>query len=876
MLKKKILIIFLKFCDILIGCLLKPAANGNLGKNKGKLFVMEDRHGCCDSCYFERPRLNDLFRVASAYPLVMVCAGAGYGKTSAVHDFTLEYKEPVPVWVQLSGRDNSGTRFWENYVHSMVQVNQSLARAFIKIGFPDTQDRMNQYISLLHKIVDQQRRIFVIDDFHLIEDPSVLHFFEYSSNYIPAGTSLFIISRSTPHLNTTGLISQGRQYNVNEKDLCFTENELAQFFNKLNIPPRQDTLREIMHDTGGWAFAINLIARSYQKAPGYEGYVRNAMKTNVFQLIETEIWDAVSKKLQVFLICLSLIDHLSVDLISLLANGDEELIDEMERQNAYVRRDSYINAYIIHPLFREFLGKKQCLLSADQKHETYRVTGGWCMKNGFKIDAMSYYEKIGDYESLVAIFLELPAQIPLDIATYLAAILDRAPENAFDTVETLATLHLRSYICQGLSEKAIELAEHYEKKLLMLPKNHILRKRTLGGIYHCWAILRGMLCLTDDRYDFDHYYKKFVDCYSGLPESVHMHIYTPEHWIIRVGTSRKGAPEEYIKALTRTVECVSSRFGGRMDGEVELAHGVLNFFRGNIQEAELCITQALSQSRESKQFSLIHRELFFLLRIAVFQGDYQKAEQAVRDMKTQLDYHEYTNRHITYNILLSWYYYVLGLPEKISDWLKGNFSPYSHAGFIENFANQVKARYCYMTRNYPPLLSYIQEMKQRESYLFGRVELLAIEACVHYKMKDRGKAFAAFEEAYRTTDPNGIVMPFIELGKDMRTLTSAALKEPGIDIPPAWLENINHRSATFAKHQSNVIMEYRRANSLADNFVFSQRQEEILADLSRADIASNRKLSENTVKMIITSLYNKLGAKNRADFIRIAVQRKVI
>jgi ATP/maltotriose-dependent transcriptional regulator MalT len=113
-----------------------------------------------------------------------------------------------------------------------------------------------------------------------------------------------------------------------------------------------------MQDTDGWAFAINLIARSYQKAPGYDGYLRNAMKTDIFRLMEAEIWEGISKELQSFLICLSLIDHLSFDLIVLLAGRNKYLIAELEKQNAYIHKDGYINAYLIHPLFLEFLTAK--------------------------------------------------------------------------------------------------------------------------------------------------------------------------------------------------------------------------------------------------------------------------------------------------------------------------------------------------------------------------------------------------------------------------------------------------------------------------------------------------------------------------------------
>ncbi|MDR0444228.1 MAG: LuxR C-terminal-related transcriptional regulator [Treponema sp.] len=836
-------------------------------------------HRNSDAFHFKRSRLNQLFMEAVRCPLVIVCAGAGYGKTSSVHDFVDEY-QAATAWIQFSERDNVGTRFWENFVHTIAQVNLRFAREIGKLGFPDTPDKLRLFSTLVREILEVKRRIIVMDDFHFIENPPVIRFVENIIRIMPPGTSLILVSRSTPCLNIAGMVSKGHVFNISENELRFTDNELAQYFRHLDISIQPDSMREIMQDTEGWAFAINLIARSYQRAPGYGGYLRNAMKTNIFRVMETEIWDGISSRLQCFLVRLSLIDHLSVDLLALLTEGNDDLIAELEKQSAYVRRDSYINAYLIHPLFLEFLATKQELLSAEQKRETYIIAGDWCNNNGFKIDALSYYEKIGDYKSIVSILYELSAQIPSDIAKYAAEIFERAPAEAFDTVEFLAVMHLRAFMCQGLWQKSTELAEYYEAKYLKLPENDPVRKHTLAGLYYYWGFLRGLMCLTDDCYDFDIYFEKFCKCVSKPIEQGILTYHCPGPWINAIGPSRKGVPEEYIDALSRTCTHISHYFGGFRTGEDELARGELFFFRGDVRTAEPFIIRALDQARENKQFEIMHRALFYTMRIAVSQGNFAKLEQALKSMKAQQDELEYFNRFINYDIALSWYYCILGMPEEVSDLFKENFSPYSYAGFLENFENQIKARFCYMTRSYPPLLSYIREMKQRESFLFGRVEMLAIEACVHYKMKDKRKAFTALQEAYEAAAPNNILMPFIELGKDMRTLAASAIKESNGAIPILWLENVNRKAASYAKRQSHIVSEYRQANHMADSVAISPRETEILGDLShglsRAEIAVSRSLSINTVKMVINNIYMKLGADNLAGLIRIAVEKKMI
>jgi len=830
------------------------------------------------SFHFKRSRLNQLFMEAMKYPMIIICAGAGYGKTTAVHDFLQDYQTNT-AWVQLSERDNVGVRFWENFTHCMTQINQPFAASLNKIGFPDTQEKIQQYNIQLRNYIERRQRIIVFDDCHYIEDKSVITFVEEAIRELPAGITLFLISRSTPRLNIAGFVSKDRIFNVSEDELRFTDSELTQYFRTQGISLKPDSLRAIMQDTEGWAFALNYIARSYKKAPGYEGYLRNAMKSNIFKFMETEVWNNTAQSLQNFLVRLSLIDHLSVDLLALLAGEDKDLVNELERQSAYVRRDNFINAFLIHPLFLEYLTTKQELLSPEQKRETYEVAGNWCNQNGFKIDALSYYEKIRDYKAIVLMFIGSPSQIPYDIACYAEGIMVRAPLEAYDTVPFLASTHLRSVICQGLLEKADELAAYYEARYINLPKNDLFRRNTLGSVYYCWAVLRGMMSITKDVLDFDLVYEKMSKCYDKPIDPGNLITRAPGPWICYVHSSRKGAPDEFISTMIRAEQHLSKCFTGYEIGEDEIARGELKFYQGDVHGAEHLITRGMSHARDMKNMAIVHRALFLIIRIAVLQGNYAKAQKAVDDIKASLTDVKYFNRFLDYDITLCWYYCALGMAEKAPDWLKDNFSLYAHASFVENYANQMRARYFFAVRNFPPLLSYIHDMKRRESYLFGRVEMIAIEACIYYKMKEKDKACASLEEAYEEAVPNNITMPFIELGKDMRTLTASLLKIP-CRIPAVWLEDINRRATLYAKRLSHVVTEYRMDNHLMDSVVISPRESEILKDLShglsRAEIAASRNLSINTVKMLINNIYMKLGAENLADVIRIAAERKIV
>jgi LuxR family maltose regulon positive regulatory protein len=828
-----------------------------------------------------RPRISALLAKAIENPLVIVCAGAGCGKTRAVSDFIREQNIPT-LWMQFSERDNIGSRFWDTLTAATAQLDKALAGELRAIGFPDTLDKVVQCFSMICRSMSiNQRSLHVLDDCHLLDDPAVLLNIERAIYELPKDTTLILICRDLPKINITSLYAEGVVPIIDEDDLNFTENELAQYMNQQGLPADRQRIREVSEDTHGWAFSVSLIARSLRKAPDYAGYVRHAMKQNLHQIMEKEVWGTASDRLQRFWTHLSLIDNLSVDLVTALAKKDTMLLTEFRRQNAYVRLDTYMGAYLIHHLFLNFLRTKQDILDDEESGETYKAAADWCRQNGFTMDALAYYEKVGDYAAIVSIFLEVTALLPHDVALYGLGIFERAPDEIFDRVEFAAVVHVLTIVSLARWQECIALIKQYERRFFALPPDNPARNRTLGALYYLLGCVRWPMSTSDDIYDFDEYFTKWGDLRGqDVDALLPFGVIQRGPWILTAGSSRRGAPQEYIEALVRSEKRPAVCFGGVTTGAADLGRGELLWYQGSIKAAEPFVIRALESASRSKQYDTMHRALLYALRIAVYQGSYAKAAKALKNLEVLVDEKAYSLRFTTYDIALGWFHYILRQPELFPAWLQRPFAPYAHAYFIENFGNQIKARYCYLTKNFQPLLKYIEELKQRESVLYGRIEMLTLEACARYQMKDHSSAFAALRESYETASPNDILMPFIELGKDMRTLAAAALSEPDCDIPTVWLETIKRRSSTYAKQQSLLIADYKRNNSLDSNRGLTTREKEILGamyrGLSRSEIAEDLNRSINSVNSIINNIYKKLNAKSIADVVRIAAERKLV
>jgi LuxR family maltose regulon positive regulatory protein len=316
----------------------------------------------------------------------------------------------------------------------------------------------------------------------------------------------------------------------------------------------------------------------------------------------------------------------------------------------------------------------------------------------------------------------------------------------------------------------------------------------------------------------------------------------------------------------------------------DLTRGELYFFRGDLPMAEKFVTQALAVARENKQYDIHNRGLFYLTRIGFAQGDYAKVEQAAQDLETLLDATDYINRYVTHDIVTGWRQLMLGQKHLIADWLKVDFEEDALPGFVGDYSDMVRARYYYAVKNFHGLLARLELWeKPREKTkitLFERVLLKAAIALCRYGVKDRPGALEALREAYELSRSNNLIMPFVESGKDMRTLTAVALRDKAAGIPGEWLTLINRKAATYAKRRQIVTAAYRKAHNLSDEISLPRRETEVLTDLyqglSRSEIAVTRNLSINTVKFIVNTLYTKLGANSIVDVIRIAVEKKLV
>jgi LuxR family maltose regulon positive regulatory protein len=343
--------------------------------------------------------------------------------------------------------------------------------------------------------------------------------------------------------------------------------------------------------------------------------------------------------------------------------------------------------------------------------------------------------------------------------------------------------------------------------------------------------------------------------------------------------------ERYIAALEATVPLALSSYGGMSYGMDDLAWAELAFFRNDHDRAEQMAYQALFKAQEKNHYEVIGRAIFYLIRINIAGGDIEKIEELLKRTEALVANKSYSNRNIYYDIQTGWFYSQIGQSGRMASWIKNDVGEGNLEVIVSGMEILLRARYHYARGDYATALRIVKSEAGRHNlggFLLGRIGQLLLGALCFHGMEDLAAALQALEEAYTLAWPNGFDMPFIERGKTIQPLLAAALKSRSCSIPREWLVRILRGSSAYAKKLYIVAEKFRdRQHEDAAPPVFLPRRElKILIGLSRGltrqEMAEDGKSSINTVKSVIKSLYDKLGAVNSADAVRIATSMGIL
>ena len=855
-----------------------------------------------DPLFLKRERINYLFDKALEKPVVFVSAGEGYGKTQAVHSY-LHQRKKAAIWIPMSERDNVPLHFWENVTRAVSIRDPQTAKALEETGFPETNSEIARCISVISSNrAKKKKQIVVIDDCHLITEESILNFVNRLLSSPFPGETIIIISRTEPNFNSIALLSKGSMSRIDSGDLRFNEEEIAKYFQLVNIKLKKEEINEIFAGTEGWVLSLSLIASELKSGAGK--YSSSLLESGSLRTMVEKLFYSVSASLGSFLVKLSLFEQWPLDLVEkLAASGKEKLpaMDELTENMKYISSllsyDSYLHGFRIHRVFLNYLKEKQGSLREDEIKTAGKIAADWYMKNHLYIYAAINYEMAGDIAGLLNSIYSFPRLLDRSAATSFLKIISWFLSKDLSKNEGKEILLLAYVTRAGMllnlgrfKESRIVLDEGI-KKFKTMPLNQdsamllSLCYNTLGSLSIVSYRETGNVKMTVKYFKTGHeYYRLYPYKATGPGTKTSVGSY-----VIPIGNPPKpGEFEEFIRITALCVPYASESAGGFLYGMDSLCRAEFAFFTGDLNTAEQYAMEAVLKAREKEQYETESRGLFYLLRVYLCQGNVSASHVIWERMEAQLKIQDYVNRYVIYDIITGWFYSHTGETQLIAPWLKNDFEESSLNLIYHNFETMVKAKSFYAGENPQEALKFLDQKNVIDglgSFFFGLLEMTALKAVVHNKLGNEKAAIKALETAYKLSasySANSIStfdMPFMELGDDMRELTSAVLSGGKSHIPCQWLELIRNKSSVYAKKLASVSEYYYKKTEDRIPF-FSPRELSILSSLSmgltRQEIAAEYSLSGNKVKSIIKTIYEKLGTAKSADAIRIATRTGIL
>jgi ATP/maltotriose-dependent transcriptional regulator MalT len=356
-----------------------------------------------------RPRLEMLGDVLDGtYPVVLVIAPAGYGKSTLMAQWhTLLIERSIPcAWLSLDEGDNDKVRF-------MRHLLAALQRADVRLGPALSDDLAAGFSSgakpLLQMLADDLARaghriVLFLDDLHFVQEPEVLEIVDWLVNYGPRTLQQLIGSRDTRHLRLGGLRVRQQLFELESRRLQFNLEEASKFYcSRLGRELPVVDLQRLLDRTEGWPAALELAGLALAGIPEQAAFIEDFAGTDagVVDYLGEAVLARMDERTRTFVCRISMFDRICAPLARAVAQSDdaEELLQALRLRNVFlIPLDRTATWVRFHHLVGEFFRDHYRRTAATQARECLLRGADWMHANGYMEEAVNSLIRAQDWD----------------------------------------------------------------------------------------------------------------------------------------------------------------------------------------------------------------------------------------------------------------------------------------------------------------------------------------------------------------------------------------------------------------------------------------------------------------------------------------------
>lgn len=323
----------------------------------------EDRSEFGASASIERPRLIERLAGSTKYPIALLIAPAGYGKSVILRQYLSSLVEPS-VRFAVRAEHAALLGFLRGLTEALREeaphAITALAGAYERNA--SSPNRAGDLARWLDAHLESFHGVVAIDDLHVADgDPEVARFVTFLIEQTKTRIRWILASRSTAGLPVgTWLAYRDADLPVDEHDLRFTVDEARDGAHSLGLAIRDEELADLLGLTEGWPAAMSFALRTSTRSSELRN-VSALTRDMIYRLLAEQVYAALDDDERSLLEVAVALPVIEVSVLE-RAGFDRALtiIERLRERTAFIYEESP-GIYQCHDLFREFLRHEAAL-----------------------------------------------------------------------------------------------------------------------------------------------------------------------------------------------------------------------------------------------------------------------------------------------------------------------------------------------------------------------------------------------------------------------------------------------------------------------------------------------------------------------------------
>ncbi len=415
-----------------------------------------------------RPRLETLLADVLVYPLTLVQAGTGYGKSTTLASLA-DVVEPL-FWYTITEPDRDALLF-------VAHLACAFDRGELAWGEPVLRELEESGGSVMPEVLTpllnaltvglEDEAVLVLDDYHLVADvPDIAALIERLVDYIPPRLHVVLASRHTPVLEAlTRWRVKGRLLTIDRADLAFTADEIGALFrDEYGYPLSAEQAQGLANETEGWAIALQMVWQGLQSSGVSDvGAVLGQLPASLDALFDYLAQDVLGRQppnVQSFLLITSVLrqmDGPSCDYL-LGVEGSADGLRELQESGLFVVSMGE-DVYRYHHLFHDFL-RARLRQDPEDEQALHRRAAAYFRLAGHREETVYHLLEARDYGAAAELIERIgPELVEQGRYDSLGAWIERLPR---DVLSAQPGLHLVLGDVLRLRARFDEALEHYQ------------------------------------------------------------------------------------------------------------------------------------------------------------------------------------------------------------------------------------------------------------------------------------------------------------------------------------------------------------------------------------------------------------------------------